>query len=1250
MPRLVFSLLGPPRITLDGVPLDTHASRAIALLSYLVVTQKTYSREYLASLLWPDSDPEQAFGALRTTLWRLRKGGFAKWIEIKRQTIGIPVSHEIWLDVAQFQDLLASCETHDHHPNQTCQLCIPVLEEAISLYRGDFLQGFTLSKAASFSDWQVLIGEALHRDAVSIYRRLVHHYRQNGQIEQAIQLARKWSALDRLDEEVHRLLMRMYADIGQRSAAISQYEICKKILERENKMEPAEETTRLYQQIVGAFRRTSRSSEPLKAPIFLFIDLENAAALWARYHDQVPKIFNRVQAIIHDCLKLFSGSLIKQSGENFMILFERGQPLHCALEIQRRVISSAWNESAKPHLRMALNTANIADEEQTDVLPLELHSTAQLLAAGWGGQILLTAQVLSIVELPPGAKLQDHGLHTFKNLSEPTRIYELLHPDLPPGKPIPIKSLSRLSHNLPAQTTAFVGREKEIHDISTLLDRPDVRLITLIGPGGIGKTRLALQIAAQRVELYQDGTYFVTLAAVKHPHQIPNVLAEALRVNFYSAEDPLTHITNYLRSRYILLIMDNMEHLVQGAEVLSDILSEAPNLTILATSRERLKLHGEWVYEIEGLPYARPGDPPEEAEQFASFRLFLHSARRALPGFRPSSADKAAIQEICQLLEGIPLGLELAASWVRTLRCEDIAAEIKRDLDFLESPLRDLPPRHRSLRAVFDHSWELLSEEERSVLCRISVFRGGFSQEAAQEIANASPKSTMALVDQSMLRRLPNGRYEMLEVLRHYASDKLRQFPGEPQATFEKHCRYYANILQQKFYELVSHKQSQALEEIRLDLENIYLAWQWAASHACWQEIDHSQAAIYRYHEMLGRFREGKEIFAEAISLLSGQVTPATEAIMAKLKMWEAWFSLRLGRHEAGIQGMENTLQSFRQANMKWETAYTLSFLADAYRMNGDLSKARQLIEESLRVYPVDDHPIQVLDKIQAGQNKYLLGTITLLEGNPMRAKSILEESRDILASLGNLWAAGHVTNMLASVAIAMREYEQAKSLQHQVLEIMEKLGDRRGMAVVLNNISDTYEKLGQDEEAIQSLLRSLAICHEIGEPRLTAVVLVNLAYHFLSRFRNPSQAIRLYQESLEMFKNINDLRGVVYVSYDLGNAYLQAEQVALARGSYCNALFTAFEMGNKPLILHSLHGFAQLYAHLSDLTRAVETCSLILAHSASEADTRNRAAALLSELETRLPAEQMEAARSKGQNASLEDAVAHALISSPRI
>lgn len=436
-----------------------------------------------------------------------------------------------------------------------------------------------------------------------------------------------------------------------------------------------------------------------------------------------------------------------------------------------------------------------------------------------------------------------------------------------PDDQLPVRHKS----NIPVQTTPFIGREKDIREVKRLLlDEQGCRLLTLLGPGGIGKSRLALAVATDMLDTMPDGVYFISLAPISEVDDIVPAIAQSLNFKFYGKKEPAEQLLEYLQAKKLLLILDNIEHLPDGATLLPDILKRGPDVLLLTTSRERLKLQEEWIYSLAGLSYPSNEDVSDKnvtgssVEAYQALQLFSQRARQAHSD--SSASDEIAdIIQICQLVEGMPLGLELAAGWVRTLTCHEIALEIERSLDFLSSTQHNIPERHRSLRSVIAQTWQRLTVDEQSVMCQLSVFRGGCTREAAQAVTGATLVLLSSLIDKALLRRTDTGRYEIHELIRQFAAEQLEQDAEHAAQVQDQHREYFIAFLEANEVDVKGGRQKESLTRIKADMDNVRIAWRQSLALQDARSINRAAECLFVFYLYSSGHYEGQVAFQQAV-------------------------------------------------------------------------------------------------------------------------------------------------------------------------------------------------------------------------------------------------------------------------------------------------------------------------------------------------------------------------------------------------
>lgn len=833
---------------------------------------------------------------------------------------------------------------------------------------------------------------------------------------------------------------------------------------------------------------------------------------------------------------------------------------------------------------------------------------------------------------------------------ETTRLYEAIKQNLAPPLPVTPVSFARpLSGNLAAHAppTPFIGREEELAEIARLLENADCRLLTIVGPGGIGKTRLAFQAALAHGAVFNHGVYFVPLAPVSSIDFLVPAIAESLAFQFFGQQDPRTQLLNYLRAKNLLLVMDNFEHLLspaasgeeqRGVGLLLDILESAPGVKLLVTSRERLNHPGEWLLDIQGLRFPEAVTDGADIENYSAVQLFLHSARRVHWSFALSEAEKPGVLRICRLVEGMPLGVELAAAWVRVISPAEIAQEIERDLGFLATSLGGVPERHRSLRAVFDYSWKRLSEEAKSVFRRLSVFHGGFDRAAAEQVVGASLLNLSTLVDHSFLHRTPSGRYAVHELLRQYAEHELQADTQENEETRNRHCVYYADFLHQRETHLKGVGQREALESIGVEIENVRAGGQRAIAAGKAEAIVKSRESLFIFYRLRSHFQEGAAAFAQMARALAG-VEPGV--LLGDILARQGVFAELLGRFNEARELLHKSLNLLRSSppDTRRELAFALRQLGTIAYRQAEYAEARQLFRESLALYQAVD------DQDGIAQALSSLGLLAIDLGEYAEAKQALQESLALYRLGGDRFETARLLNSLGILTAQSEGYTEAKQFFHESIALRREIDDKYGVASALSNLGILAEIQGEFAEAKQLASDSLAIRREVGD-RFTIAICLNNLSSIARRMGEHEEAKQLAQEGLAIRREIGDRRGIASALSNLGQATTALGEYQESRKHFREALRIGMEIRATPLILDILTGLADLLAKEGKVEQAWELLNLARQHPATENQVKDRAAHLLAELESQLPSQVIAAARARGAAGKLEQMVEKALSS----
>jgi predicted ATPase/DNA-binding CsgD family transcriptional regulator len=637
-------------------------------------------------------------------------------------------------------------------------------------------------------------------------------------------------------------------------------------------------------------------------------------------------------------------------------------------------------------------------------------------------------------------------------------------------------SPGRLPGNLPAETTPFVGRRAELADIKGCLAQ--TRLLTLVGPGGMGKTRLALRAAADLAVDFPDGRFFVSLAPIAEAQRLVQSVAEALRFPLATHQDPQQQLLRFLKDKQLLLVMDNFEHLLAGAGLAGEILAAAPRVKILATSRERLNLRSESIFAVGGL--ALPDEPAAEgALQYDALALFAQSAARVRPGFEPADGEVGQIAHICQAVQGMPLAIELAAAWLHILSVDEIAAELAQGLDILAGDARDAPARQRDIRAVFDHSWSLLDQSEREIVESLAVFRGGFSREAAGQVSGASLRQLGGLVDKSLLSRdAASGRLALHELLRQYAQERLEQRPEAALAAREKHATYFAAFTAQRWQAIKGSGQMTALAEMEADIENARAAWRYCLNQGdvsrLWQLVD----GLYQLYWIRGWNQAARALFGGAAAALAGREDDEGRAFRALAAAYQAWAMSYLDQAEQGYRLARESVATLRELERPDALVFALnSLMINGYFLVG-WPGHREAIDEMLAAAE------RAGDPWRSTYALYAASLEALYRGDPPAARRFAEANLALDEAAGNRLGSTMPLIALGHVALVQGELARAQDHYRRTLVIARECGFYYGIQTGGKYLAKVTLSLGDIEQAEGYLMDCLAITREVGFTR----------------------------------------------------------------------------------------------------------------------------------------------------------------------
>jgi predicted ATPase/class 3 adenylate cyclase len=830
---------------------------------------------------------------------------------------------------------------------------------------------------------------------------------------------------------------------------------------------------------------------------FLFTDVEGSTKLWERNPEAMSKALSHHDELIRNAVEANDGFIFKTVGDAFYVAFSAAaEAVQAAIDAQKSLLSEEWEETGPLKVRIALHTGT-AEERGGDYFGPTLNRAARLLSAGHGGQVLLSLSTQELVgdQLPLGVELRDLGVRRLKDLFGPEHIFQLTAPDLPASFP-PLKTLDVRLNNLPIQPTPLLGREREVAEIADLLRHADVRLLTLTGTGGTGKTRLALQSAAELIDDFEDGVFLVALAPISDSELVASTVAGALSVSESAGRALKEDLREYLSTKELLLVLDNFEQVVDAAPLVGELLSGCPGLKVLATSRTLLRIYGEHEYAVSPLELPDPSHLPpiETLRQYEAIRLFTERARAAKADFSLTNENAPAIAEICARLDGLPLAIELAAARIKLLSPQAMCSRLSNPLKFLTGGARDLPERQRTLRGAIAWSHALLNEGEQVLFARLSVFSGGCALEAVEAICDAVGdflvdvlEGLSSLVDKSILRQEEGveeePRFVLLETIREYARERL-ELSGEAAEIRRLHAEYFLALAEQGESKLREPEEVAWLERLDVEHDNMRAALSWTLQSEEAELGMRLARALWRFWWMRGHYGEGRRWLEEAL-------TKDGRAPAARAKALEAvgWLADDQGDIDRAVAAAEEGLRI--SARAKIESSVTLSFLrilGSAAYVRGDHDQAARLYEESLTLSR------EAKDDRSVASSLLQLGNVSGDRGDHEEAREFYKEGLVLSRELDDKALLASALISVGAEYLLQGDHEQGAMLNEEAAGLYRERGNRGGLQYALDNLGWAALMRGNLQQAEALHRESLALSRQLGDKLVAAEALEGLA------------------------------------------------------------------------------------------------------------------------------------------------------------
>ncbi|MGI8827271.1 MAG: ATP-binding protein [Chloroflexota bacterium] len=863
------------------------------------------------------------------------------------------------------------------------------------------------------------------------------------------------------------------------------------------------------------------SGLPTGTVTFLFADIEGSTRLWEDHRGAMEGALSRHDAILHAAISGHCGSVIGTGGDAFLAAFARAPDALCAaLDAQRHLWAEEWDPACVLRVRMALHTG-IAEERDGNYYGPTLNRAARLLSAGHGGQILVSSSTQELLRdtLPSDAMLRDMGEHRLKDLASREHVFQIVVPDLAADFPA-LKTLDARPTNLPQQLTAFIGREREVPAVADMVRRDEVRLLTLLGPAGTGKTRLALRVGAELRGDFRDGVFFVSLAPIRDPAFLASAVAEALGVQETGNRSMLDVVKEFLRDKQMVLVLDNFEQIVEGAGVVADILRACPGIRAIVTSREVLRVSGEHTFAVPPLEVPNTENLPriEILLRHDAVALFVERAQAVKADFSLGEQNASAVAKICARLDGLPLAIELAATRIRLFTPQALLGRLSNRLQILVGGGRELPDRQQTLRGTIDWSYDLLAPVEQTLFARLSVFSGGCGLEAAEVVCRDDVGSQLdildgiaSLVEKSLLRQTEGTegepRFTMLETIREYGLERLAQAKDLDRVR-RAHALYVLELVELAEPKLFGPEQVSWLNRLEDELDNIRAALEWAKECRETEVGLRVAGSLWRFWRARGHVNEGRRWLDAFVDRARAEGIPDSTGSglhdYTQALLWAASLAIDQGEYDSAQSDAEEALESQQRICDKGGIALALNVLGILAHYRSEHSRAATLYGEGLAHF----REIESDWGIALSLNN--LGALEIERGNSERAASYYEESLAIERERGDSWKVALLLNNLGDVAAEAGSHDEAQILNGEALRLHRELGYAAGIAESLTCLANAAAAQGGLQKAVNKYQESFSLHQRLGDKWGLTVCMEGLAA-IAGRTGRCQSAARLY-------------------------------------------------------------------------------------------------------------------------------------------